>query len=319
MGVEADHHLPRIRRDSLKAGSKNIWTFWSRYTHSNRAQLIGHTGGWGQESRDLSLRLLPTAARKNWAQEQRSETLWASRKKPVYSRVCRKLKNKRRNRCKLQNRWGAHVEAQRQNRDRCMSAIQEDCIHGRTVSILCHQASTWNPSENCNPPSLTILKRTTGFYHCKLLHSWTKIYASKARIPKIWALLNLQLPKKRVSWKHLPTHSLPHHLKYLHFVTETQAAPSCGTWSCQDYISFMTAILMSYCHHCNWKCRIPDVDAYSMVTGRRRLWNESPWYLHEKNNQQTKSWAFKGTASLPFSPVKQHFPFVYYYWKLTLS
>lgn len=164
-----------------------------------------------------------------------------------------------------------------------MSAMQEDCIHGRTVLVLCHPANTWNLSENCNLFSSTTLKRMTGFCHSKLLQSWTKIYASKARTSKIWALLNLQLPKKRVSRKHLPTHSLPYDSRYLRFVTETQAAPSCDTWSChQDYISFITAVLMSYCHHCNWKCRIPDVDAYGTVTGRRRLWNESPWYLHEK-------------------------------------
>ena len=100
MGVEGDHHLHKIRRGSLKEGSKNIWRFWWWYTHSSHRQLIGHAGGWGPKSRgDLSLRLLPTAARKNWAQEQRSETLQAP-KKPE----CRKLKNKRRKSCKLQNK-----------------------------------------------------------------------------------------------------------------------------------------------------------------------------------------------------------------------
>lgn len=178
-----------------------------------------------------------------------------------------------------------------------MSAIEEDCTYGRTYGSL--PPSKYVKSENCNPSSSTILKRTTGFYHCKLLHSWTKIYASKARISKIWALLNLQLPKKRVTRKHLPTHSLPYYWKYLHFVIETHAAPSCGVWSChQDYVSFMTNILMSYCHHCNWKHRIPDVVAYGMLTRKRRLRNESPRYLHEKK-PKTTLWQKAGHLKAP--------------------
>lgn len=119
--------------------------------------------------------------------------------------------------CRMNNE---HMQKLRDKikRDRWLSAIQDYCTHGRTVSILCHPANTGNLSENCNP-SLSIWEKMTGFYHCKPLHSWTKIYASKARISKIWALFNLELTKQRVNRKHLPTHSLQYDLKYVHFVT----------------------------------------------------------------------------------------------------
>lgn len=91
--------IAQDRRGLLKKGIKNIWRFWSWCTHSNCTQVPGHSGGCGQKSqRGLSPWLLPTAARKNWAWEQRSDILQAPQKPE-----CRKLKNERRNRCKLQN------------------------------------------------------------------------------------------------------------------------------------------------------------------------------------------------------------------------
>lgn len=91
--------IAQDRRGLLEKGIKNTWRFWLWCTHSNCTQVPGCSGGCGQKSqRGLSPWLLPTAARKNWAWEQRSDTLQAPQKPE-----CRKLKNERRKRCKLQN------------------------------------------------------------------------------------------------------------------------------------------------------------------------------------------------------------------------
>lgn len=207
-------------------------------------------------------------------------------------------------------------------RDRWMSAMQEDCTCGRTVLVLCHPANTWNLSENCNLFSSTILKRMTGFCHSKLLQSWTKIYASKTRTSKIWALLNLQLPKKRVIRKHLPTRSLPYDSRYLRFVTETGSP-------------LMWYLIMSPRLHFVYNCST-DVLLPSLQLKMQNSWCRCLWYSHREEkalklitlipswknptNPPTKSWVFKGSPSLPLTPVKSqeasvqwHFLFVYYY------
>lgn len=214
MGVEEDHQSHKIEEACLRKVTKTPGDFGYGAHTPTCTQVPGCSKGCGQESqRGLCPWLLPTAARKNWAWEQRSDTLQAPQKPE-----CRKLKNEKRNRCKLQNEQISTCRSSETKlRDRWLSAIQDNCTHGRTVSILC-PANTGNLSENCNPSSLSIWKKMTGFYHCKPLHSWTKIYASKARTSKTWALFNLQLPIRRVNRKHLPAHSLWYDLKYVHFV-----------------------------------------------------------------------------------------------------
>lgn len=169
-----------------------------------------------QDALEAAKRPLPMTASHS-SQEEQEWHLQAPQKPEG-----RKLKNEKRNRYKLQNeQMSTCRSSETKLRDRWLSAIQDNCTHGRRVTILCHPANTGNLSENCNPSSLSIWKKMTGFYHCKPLHSWTKIYASKAKISKTRALFNLQLPKRRVNRKHLPTPSLWYDLKYVHSVART--------------------------------------------------------------------------------------------------
>lgn len=96
-------------------------------------------------------------------------------------------------------------------RDRRMSALQEDCTPGRTAPILCKPAKKTHQKTETH-----LLNRVMDFCGCKLLYTWTKVYASKARISKIWAFPPYSHPKT-VSRKYLPTHSLPYNFMQLSF------------------------------------------------------------------------------------------------------
>lgn len=137
----------RNQESLTKGRQQKHLNIWLCYTHSNCTQLLAHTEGWDQNSReDLRLGVLFTAAIKNWAQEQRSETLQASQKPE-----CWKLENKRKidARCRTDEEHMGKLR-NKIKRDRWTLAIQEDCTHGRSVSVLCHPANTWNLSESSN-------------------------------------------------------------------------------------------------------------------------------------------------------------------------
>lgn len=145
MGVEDDHQLHKTEEAWLRKASKTPGDFDYGAHTPTWTQISGCSGGCGQKSqRGPCPWLPPTAARMNWAREHRSDL--QAPQKPE----CRKLKNKKRNRCKLQNeQLGTCRSSETKLRDRWLSAIQENCTHGRTVSILCHPANTGNLSESC--------------------------------------------------------------------------------------------------------------------------------------------------------------------------
>lgn len=78
MGTEGDHHLHKTEEAYLRNTAKTPGDFdYSAHTptlHNSQDTLEA------VDRRDLSPWLLPTAARKNWAWEQRSETLQAPQK-----------------------------------------------------------------------------------------------------------------------------------------------------------------------------------------------------------------------------------------------
>lgn len=176
------------------------------YTKSDCTRLVGHLRHKRRAEEPFPYNPFPQQPEKKIM--GRIETLLASCNRTE----CRKLKNKMRNRCQ----GGKQTKSTCRNlditwRDRRMSALQEDCTPGRTAPILCKPAKKTHQKTETH-----LLNRVMDFCGCKLLYTWTKVYASKARISKIWAFPPYSHPKT-VSRKYLPTHSLPYNFMQLSF------------------------------------------------------------------------------------------------------
>lgn len=108
--------------------------------------------------------MLPTAAIKNWAQEQRSETLQASQKKPVLKAGEQKEKQMQ-DAEQMRSTWGSSETKLRQ------VDVSHTRLHPWKNRFSSLPPSTYLKSVRKLQPIFNYSKRTTGFYHCKLLYS----------------------------------------------------------------------------------------------------------------------------------------------------
>lgn len=206
---EARWEAERDQESLTEGKQKKHLNIWLRYAHSNCTQLIAHTGSWGQKSRGaLPLGVLPTTAIKNWVQEHRSETLQASQK-PLLKAAEQKEKQTQ-DADQMRSAWGSSETKLRQ------VDVSHTRLHSRKNSFSSLPPSKYLKSIRKLQPIFNYLKRTTGFYHCKLQR--TKTYISKTRILKYGHYSTYSYPKGLAGSIFQPCHMT---WSIAHFVAET--------------------------------------------------------------------------------------------------